>query len=108
VPVPDDTRPQPGTSIPHLSPSVVARCEGCGLVYEVDVLGASAGDQVAECGDCGSPIYVIAAGDDDVYLAGFGAGWDACAAFVTSAATGAQLDELTSGTEWAARLAEGE
>ena len=78
-----------------LSPSVVARCEGCELVVEVDVLGASIGDQLDDCGECGSPVYVIVGGDDDVYLAGFGAGWDACASFMAAVVAGAQLDELT-------------
>jgi hypothetical protein len=94
----DETRPGSG---------VLARCEGCGLVYEVDLLDESAGSVVVDCDDCGSPVYALAAGDEAVYLAGFGAGWDACAAFVQGAATGEQLEELTDSVEWAARLAGG-
>jgi hypothetical protein len=52
-------------------------CEGCGLVYELDLLGAETGDQVAECDDCGASVQVIAFGDDPIYLAGVGAGWEA-------------------------------
>ena len=83
-----------------------ARCEGCGLVYEVDLLDGSVGAMVVDCDDCGSPVYVLPADDEALYLAGFGAGWDACAAFVASAVTGDQLVELTD-TEWAVHLAGG-
>lgn len=93
--VPDDTRPLAGASTSQLAPGVIARCEGCELVYVVDLLGAAAGDQLEDCADCGSPVYVVALGDDAVYLAGFGAGWDACAAFMARVVAGEQLDELT-------------
>jgi hypothetical protein len=98
-----------GAPTSDLPPGLLARCEGCGLVYEVDLLDGS-GAIVVDCDDCGSPVYVIPAGsgDEAVYLAGFGAGWDACAALVRSAATGRQVAELTDGVEWAVRLAEGE
>jgi hypothetical protein len=108
--VSDDTRSPVGAPTSDLPPGLLARCEGCGLVYEVDLLAGS-DDPEADCDDCGSPVYVIPAGsgDEAVYLAGFGSGWDACAAFVASAATGRQLAELTEvGTEWAVRLAGGE
>jgi len=81
--VPDDTRPLTGASTSHLPPSVVARCEGCELVVEVDVLGALVGDQLDDCSECGSPIYVIDP-DNAVYLAGFGAGWDAAVALMVT------------------------
>jgi hypothetical protein len=68
---------EPAGPAQQLPPSAIVRCEGCGLVYELDLLGAATGDQAAECDDCGSPSYVIALTDDPVYLAGFGAGWDA-------------------------------
>jgi hypothetical protein len=66
----------------HLPPSVAARCEGCGLAYVFDLLGLS-GELVDVCTECGSPVYVVAPeaeGDAGaVFLAGFGAGWDASA-----------------------------
>jgi hypothetical protein len=78
------------------------------LVYEVDLLGESAGAELVDCGECGSPVYVLPAGDEAVYLAGFGAGWDACAAFVQGAVTGDEVAGLTDSAEWAVRLAGGE
>jgi len=111
VTVSDDTRSPMGAPTPDLSPGLLARCEGCGLVYEVDLIDGSGGAVAVDCDDCGSPVYVIPTGsaDEAVYLAGFGAGWDACAAFVQSAATGRQLAALTEvSNEWAVRLTEGE
>lgn len=93
--VPDDTRLDSGASTSQLPPSVVARCEGCELASEVDALGASAGDLVAECGDCGSPVYVVGVVDRDVFLTVLGIGWDACAALMAAVVAGEQLDELT-------------
>jgi hypothetical protein len=101
----DDTRPPSDASTPAIGLGVLARCEGCGLVYEVNLLDDTAGVEVADCGECGSPVYVLPSADEALYLAGFGAGWDACAAFVASAATGGHIDELTDVAE-AARLAE--
>ena len=92
---PDPARPSSGVSTSQPLLGVVARCEGCELVVEVDVLGASLGARLDDCLDCGSPVYVIAPSDDDVYLAGFGAGWDACASFMAAVVAGEQLDELT-------------
>jgi len=100
----DDRRPITDGQVP---PSVAARCEGCGLVYEVDLLGGAGDDLAGDCADCGSPVYAVPSGDEAVFLAGFGAGWDACAVFVQAAATGRQLNELTDGAEWAVRLAGG-
>jgi hypothetical protein len=77
------------------------------LVYEVDLLDGLAGAVVVDCDDCGSPVYVVPSGDEAVYLAGFGAGWDACAAFVQGAVTCAELDGLTDDAEWTMRLAGG-
>lgn len=68
---------EPAASTQQMPPSAIARCEGCGLVSEFELLGAAPGDQVSDCDDCDSPVYVIALTDDPVYLAGFGAGWDA-------------------------------
>ncbi|MGH9210757.1 MAG: hypothetical protein ACRD2C_08750 [Acidimicrobiales bacterium] len=73
--------------------AVVARCEGCELVVEVDALGALTGDRLGDCGECGSPVYVIDP-SDDLYVAGFGAGWDACAAFMASVIDGEDPDDL--------------
>jgi len=75
-PGPDD---EPAAPTQQLPPSAIARCEGCGLVCELDLFGAATGDEVAACDDCGSSISVIALADDPVYLAGFGAGWDTLA-----------------------------
>jgi len=80
-------------------PSVVARCEGCGLGFELDLLGESPGELVEVCGDCGSPVYVVGPvswrDQADAYLSALGDGWDACAALMASVvadATGPEDD----------------
>jgi hypothetical protein len=104
MPVDDDTRPLAGRVLP--GQSLTARCEGCELVYVFDLL-AELSDVLVDCEDCGSPLYAIAEADEAVFHAGFGAGWDACAAFVQAMTTGDQLDELTAGGESAVRLGGG-
>lgn len=108
MPVPDLTRPDVGASTSCVPPLVVVRCEGCELVSEVDLLGAAVGDQSGDCGECGSPVYVIDP-DNDLFVAGFGAGWDAAVAMMATgeAPAGALVPPVVSAvTMAAATLAE--
>jgi hypothetical protein len=66
--------------------SVVARCESCGLGYELLGVGGSAGDLAGSCGDCGGSLYLLEGFSvegpggvdryDEGFAAGFEAGWD--------------------------------
>jgi hypothetical protein len=96
MPTVEDTRPSRRDVTP--GHCFTARCEACGLGYEVDLLGASDVEQVGDCNDCGGPLYLIpvvdlvemieacaacvAAGVECDWHAGFAAGWDACVALV--------------------------
>ena len=81
----------------ELPPSVAACCEGCGLAYELDLLEPSPAELVDVCGDCGSSVYVVGPvslrDQADAYLEAFGAGWDACAALMSTVATDAEVSE---------------
>jgi hypothetical protein len=81
----------------QLPPSIAARCEGCGLAYELDMLELSPAELVDVCGDCGSPVYVVgpvALRDQaEAYLEAFGAGWDACAALMSTVATDGEVSD---------------
>jgi len=80
------------------TPSVVARCEGCGLGYELDLLRLSPGELVDACADCGSPVYVVGPvgwrDQAEAYLLAFGDGWDACAEFMAAVVMGERVGEL--------------
>src|SRR6266545_1957456 len=84
----------------HDGRGVSGRCESCGLAYEVVSIRENEID--LDCPDCGGPVYAIdeeapgdltdliehcphcrvEAGDVCVWHDGFGAGWDACAAWM--------------------------
>jgi hypothetical protein len=107
MPIADDTRPATGGVL--RTPCLAARCEGCGLAYEVAAEGTGT-EPALECDDCGCPVYLVdsdassvlygaaltgdlvdviegcagcvAGGVECTFHAGFAAGWDACAAMV--------------------------